>query len=118
MCVHITKAVQRRAVETKAWKGTGLMVLCVLSPPPSTLQDPVEHVIGMITQPPLPPLACPLSNCPFDPDPSHLLVANPLIFIPSLAFLFPSIFHISWIRFQPPATSPDRLRCKQSLQLM
>lgn len=96
----------------------GLMVLCVLSPPPSTLQDTVEHVIGMITPntPPPPPHSPP--NCPFDPDLSHFLMANPLLFIPSLPFLFLSSFHISWIRFEPPATSPDRLWCKQSLRLM
>lgn len=62
-------------------KGMGLSVLCVLSPQPSTLQDTVEHVMGMITPNtrPCPHRIPPHSpaQCPFDPDLPHLLPAAP-----------------------------------------
>ena len=60
-------------------KGIGLSKLFVLSPQPSTPQDTVEHVMGMITPNThlcphnIPPLSPP--NCPFDPDLPHLLPA-------------------------------------------
>lgn len=106
-------------------KGKGLSVLCVLSPQPSTLRDTVQHVIGMITPNthPCPHHIPPHSpaNCPFDPDLPHLLLATPS-FLLSLLSLSRCVFlyscHISWIRFQPPATSPDRPQCKQRFELM
>lgn len=81
----------RRAVKNQSIrKGTGLSVL---SPQSSTLQDTVEHVIGMITPNTYPcphhiPLHSP-ANCPFDPDlpptPSYRLL--PPAFLCFLSFL-------------------------------
>ena len=71
----------------------GLSVLCVLSTQPSTLQDTVEHVMGMIapnTHRMPTPHPTPLAR-PFDPDLPHLLPATPSSLLSLFFFLLLSL---------------------------